>query len=108
MNGAFNLQFIASTVGINMKKSDYSTFCLLCNKAFASPKNLKRHANYAHKLCDAPAFLCDFCHIGFVRWEDYEKHHSDRLLKTFARKTKKRKVKLVNPELVDVVPPLLL
>ena len=87
-----------------MKKSpgnpDYSTFCLLCNKEFASPMNLKRHSNYAHKLCDAPAFVCNFCHTGFVKWEDYEQHHSQRLAKTFARKTKKRKVKL--PKIEDI------
>ena len=81
-----------------MKKSpDNSTFCLLCSKQFVSAKNLKRHANYAHKLCETPAYLCNFCHTGFVKWEDYEKHHSERLLKTFAKKTKKRKVKPAQP-----------
>ena len=78
-----------------MKKSDYTTFCLLCSKAFASPRNLKRHTNYAHRLCEPPAYICNFCHIGFARWDDYEKHHSERLMKTFAKKTKKRKVKSV-------------
>ena len=84
-----------------MKKStgnpNHSTFCLLCNKEFVSARNLKRHANYAHKLCETPAYVCNFCHTGFVRWEDYERHHSERLLKTFAKKTKKRKVKVAIP-----------
>ena len=80
---------------VNMKKTDYTTFCLLCSKAFASARNLKRHTNYAHRLCEPPAYVCNFCHIGFARWDDYEKHHSERLMKTFARKTKKRKVKSV-------------
>ena len=80
---------------VNMKKSDYTTFCLLCSKAFASPRNLKRHTNYAHKLCEPPTYVCNFCHIGFARWDDYEKHHSERLMKTFARKTKKQKVKSI-------------
>ena len=84
-----------------MGSPNHSTFCLLCNKEFASPRNLKRHANYAHKLCDTPAYVCNFCHTGFVRWEDYEQHHSHRLMKTFARKTKKRKVAEVKVELPD-------
>ena len=89
------LQLLNLFHGVNMKKSDYTTFCLLCSKAFSSPKNLKRHTNYAHRLCEPPAYVCNFCHIGFARWDDYEKHHSERLMKTFAKKTKKRKVKSV-------------
>ena len=81
-----------------MGNPDHSTFCLLCNKEFASPRNLKRHANYAHKLCEPPTYVCNFCHTGFVKWEDYEQHHNQRLMKTFGRKTKKRKVKTVVPE----------
>ena len=78
---------------------DRSSFCLLCNKEFANPRNLKRHTNYAHKLCEAPTYVCNFCHTGFVNWDDYEKHHSNRLMKTFSRKTKKRKVKAVEMQI---------
>lgn len=79
-----------------MEITNYNKFCLLCKKVFATEKNLKRHISYAHKLCDPPAYVCDFCHTGFVRWDDYETHHSERLMKTFSRKTKKRKVKSAN------------
>lgn len=91
-----------------MNKSDYATYCLLCNKAFANPRNLKRHANYAHKLCETPPYNCNFCNTGFLFWEDYEKHYSDRLLKTFARKTKKRKVKTeeIQPDNLIIDEPL--
>ena len=75
------------------KGANQATYCLLCAKHFVSAKNLKRHSNYAHKLCEPPAFVCDQCHTGFVHYEDYEKHHSDRLLKVFHRKTKRRNQK---------------
>ena len=84
-----------------------SKFCLLCNKEFASTQNLKRHNNYAHKLCEPPAYVCNFCHTGFVNWDDYEHHHSQRLLKTFSRKKKKRTAQpepAVNPSLSPMSP----
>ena len=82
---------------------DRSTYCLLCAKHFVSSKNLKRHANYAHKLCEQPAYVCDQCHTGFCRYEDYEKHYSDRLLKIHSRKIKRRKLKAVKPAAVSAV-----
>ena len=82
---------------------DRSTYCLLCAKHFVSSKNLKRHANYAHKLCEQPTYVCDQCHTGFCRYEDYEKHYSDRLLKIHSRKIKRRKLKAVKPAVVSAV-----
>ena len=74
----------------NSLSKPHSKFCILCNKEFASSQNLRRHNNYAHKLCEPPTYVCSFCNTGFVNWEDYEHHHNQRLLKTFSRKKKKR------------------
>ena len=75
---------------------DNQLYCLLCQKQFASEKNLRRHHNRQHQVCTTPPYLCNFCHTGFQTFEEYKSHHSERLLRQHAKKSKKK---------VTVVPP---
>jgi hypothetical protein len=77
--------------------------CLVCDKGFASTKNLERHHNRMHKVCETPPYLCNFCHTGFLRWEDYQFHYNQRLIREHIKKSKKRQQNL--PLLPPETPP---
>ena len=74
--------------------SDLQQFCVVCDKVFANSKNLERHHTRMHKVCEIPPYLCNFCHTGFLRWEDYQFHYNQRLIRQHVTKSKKRKQKL--------------
>ena len=66
------------------------SFCLLCNKAFVSERNLKIHEQRLHQVCTPPTFMCNFCHTGFNNFSHYEDHYSARLKRSLSKKSKKK------------------
>lgn len=66
------------------------SFCYLCNKNFASNRNLKIHEERLHQVCNKPNFICNFCNTGFEHYIYYEAHFSARLKRSMAKKGKQK------------------
>ena len=68
----------------------YDIYCFLCNKKFATKRNLKIHEERLHQVCKKPNFICNYCNTGFEHYNMYQDHHSARLKRTLSKKTRKR------------------
>ena len=68
----------------------YDIYCFLCNKKFATKRNLKIHEERLHQVCKKPNFICNYCNTGFEHYNVYQDHHSARLKRTLSKKTRKR------------------
>jgi hypothetical protein len=70
---------------------DFKAYCILCDKEFASLRNLKIHEERLHQVCKKPNFICNFCNTGFEHYTYYEAHFSARLKRSLAKKSRKKK-----------------
>jgi transcription initiation factor TFIID subunit TAF12 len=68
----------------------YNVYCFLCNKKFATKRNLKIHEERLHQVCKKPTFICNYCNTGFDHYSMFQDHHSARLKRTLSKKTRKR------------------
>lgn len=68
----------------------YDVYCFLCNKKFATKRNLKIHEERLHQVCKKPTFTCNFCHTGFDDYHLFQDHHSARLKRTLSKKIRKK------------------